>query len=90
MKKMSEEEVLNAITDEMAREDGYPDAETYRMEHQLGKIAGEWRKKKQPALIKKYHTLFEQLLARGWNPELLTEEAALPDKHMPNLRVHDK
>lgn len=89
IKTLTEAEILNGITDEMAREEGYPDAETLRMESQLGKLAGKWRRTQAPNIIADYHNLFHRLVHRGWNPNLLTAQQALPDALMPTP-VKDK
>jgi hypothetical protein len=80
---MTEEEVLGAITDEMAQEDGYPDAESVRLEHQLGQLAAKWAKTQEPTVIKHYHDLYHKLIRKGWNPDLLSPQQVLPRELMP-------
>ena len=80
---MTEEEVLAAITDKMAQEDGYPDAESVRLEHQLGQLAAKWAKTQEPTVIKHYHDLYHKLIHKGWDPDLLSPQQVLPRELMP-------
>ncbi|MEM6284865.1 MAG: hypothetical protein AAF787_21930 [Chloroflexota bacterium] len=86
LKKMNDDDILNAITDEMAREEGYPDAATLRMEHRLGQLAGKWRRTQQDSVVETYHKLFVELVERGWNPDQLTAQQSLPRDLMPTAR----
>ena len=83
IRTMTEEEVLAAITDEMAQADGYPDAESVRLEHQLSKLAAKWAIKKDPTAIKEYHDIYHTLVNKGWNPDTLTVQEVLPEALMP-------
>jgi hypothetical protein len=80
---MAVNDVLAAITDEMAQEDGYPDAESVRLEHQLGQLAAKWAKTQEPTMIKHYHDLYHKLIRKGWNPDLLSPQQVLPRELMP-------
>lgn len=80
---LTEDEVLAAITDEMAQDDGYPDAESVRLEHELGKLAARWAKTQDPRVIKHYHDVYHKLIRKGWQPDLLSPQQVLPRYLMP-------
>ncbi|MEM9954850.1 MAG: hypothetical protein AAF846_24805 [Chloroflexota bacterium] len=50
--------------------------------HELGCLAGTWRKTKNHEYVKKYQILCRALLEMGWNDEL-DLETLLPDNIMP-------
>jgi hypothetical protein len=85
VKMMTVEEVRAAITDEMAREQGYANADMLRKERRLGDLAGKWRTTKSHEDVQAYHALFAELIADGWNPHLLDFDQALPPELMPEL-----
>ncbi|OGD79944.1 hypothetical protein A2368_04220 [Candidatus Collierbacteria bacterium RIFOXYB1_FULL_49_13] len=80
---ITEPDFLNSLTDETVQAWGYANVEMYMMEYQLGKLAGQWRRTKDAAVVQKYHLLFRQLTELGWDPSLLDVESALPDELMP-------
>jgi hypothetical protein len=85
VKPMTTEEIRAAITDEMAREQGYANADMLRKARRLGDLAGKWRTTKSDDDVRAYHALFAELIAEGWNPHLLDVEEALPKRLMPEL-----
>ena len=50
--------------------------------HELGCLAGAWRKTKNQEYVQKYQILCRALLEMGWKDEL-DLEALLPDQWMP-------
>lgn len=80
---ISETEFLASLTEESVRELGYSSLEVYLLEHQLGKLAGLWRRTKDQAVVQQYHDLFNKLVELGWDPNLLDLESALPRELMP-------
>lgn len=85
MRPLSDEEIDASLTDEIARRDGYKDANMLRKALKLGDLAGRWRRTKVDEDVQAYHRLFAELIEEGWNPHLLTEEEALPERLMPEL-----
>jgi hypothetical protein len=76
---------LASITDEIAQEEGYPNAEVYRLSFKLGNLAGEWRETKEERVVQEYHRLFYHLIDLGWNPYLMEFTDILPDELMPKF-----
>ena len=79
------EAFLQSLTDEVARRWGYADKEMYLKEYQLGQLAGRWRRTKDQADVERYHRLFNELVASGWDPLTLDIEYQLPIELMPKL-----
>jgi hypothetical protein len=84
-KPLTTEQVLASVTDERAREAGYPNAHVFRLAYDLACLAGEWRKTKEDRVVQEYHKLFHHLLDLGWDPFLLSLSDMLPDELMPEI-----
>jgi hypothetical protein len=82
---LSNQEIDNLITDEMAQRDGYANADMLRKELRLGDIAARWRSLKTDDVVEEYHALFAELIEDGWNPHFLDFDQALPRELMPEL-----
>jgi hypothetical protein len=85
VRPMSNDEILAAITDEMAQKEGYANADMLRKEFRLGKLAGRWRRTKADEDVQAYHALFQELIEEGWNPHQLDFDQTLPPELMPEL-----
>jgi hypothetical protein len=85
MKPLTRKEIRDGITDEMARKDGYANADMLRKELRLGDMAGRWRRTKADEDVQAYHALFQELIEEGWNPHQLDFDQSLPPELMPEL-----
>lgn len=94
VKKLKSEDVISRedylqmvsnLTDEDARELGYPSAKVMRLEDQLTELAGKWRRTKEEALIYKYKSVLYEMILNGYDVNTLPIQDQLPDDLMPEL-----
>jgi hypothetical protein len=73
-----------------------PDDESliHELELHLAQLANDWRRehsigKHQMAdtIVQKYHSVFSELWALGWNGEGLLPDSELPDEIMPEYYI---
>jgi hypothetical protein len=69
-KPMTRQELLDAMTDEDAQNSGYPSVEVFRLEFQLVNL-GWALSDGDESVHDEYYALVDEMLAKGWSPELL-------------------
>ncbi len=85
MKPSDSSDELEGYTDEDARRHGYPSLEVMRLEYQLTKITGEWRRTKENSLVHDYKAVLYEMILKGYDVNILPVQDQLPDDLMPDL-----
>jgi hypothetical protein len=85
IRTLSVEEVRALITDEMAKREGYLNAEMMRKELRLGDLILRWQHDPNQENLRDCLVLFEELIQEGWNPHSLEASRLLSPELIQEL-----
>lgn len=75
--------IAENMTDEIARQMGYTNAQMYFMDQELAYLAGKWRETKNDEILKDYHLLYYKMIAFGFSPDGFSADTEIDPQFMP-------
>ena len=78
------------VTDEMAQEMGFPNAQLYVMDGELVDLALEWHETHDAGVLKRYHALYIKMLELGMPRYGFDPLSEIDAEYMPELPDHLK
>ena len=88
-KPLTEEEIIASVTDESAREDGYPSREVYLLQRRLIKLG--WKLSLgDKSVHNEYYQLLDEAIAKGWTPFMLDGQQEVMVGKELNLEMYEK